>query len=215
LRRDNQLSLCRYVPQFCMILFEAPGTNERYNISVCRCRAACTLFWAVRKKKKKKKRKKNKDSRRHKLVRQTPTSLISSVIEIFLGYILFRKKKEGEKRSEHQNIASSASRCPSTAGLSPRVASAATTGAGVRPAHGEREVEQDERPHAGPARHRTMAAVRINQARILLFRVSFSAICTILASDPSEDATGTSTATRSVALLVHARSLNTLINCSV
>jgi hypothetical protein len=39
-----------------MILFEAPGTNERYNISVCRCRAACTLFWAVRKKKKKRKK---------------------------------------------------------------------------------------------------------------------------------------------------------------
>lgn len=42
------------------------------------------------------------------------------------------------------------------AGLSPRVAgAAAATAAGVRPAHGEREVEQDERPHAGPERDQT------------------------------------------------------------
>ena len=37
----------------------------------------------------------------------------------------------------------------STASVSPSVAGAAA--AGVRPAHGQREVEQDQRPHAGPA----------------------------------------------------------------
>lgn len=155
-----------------MILFEAPGTNERYNISVCRCRAACTLFWAVRKKKKKRKKTRIVAATNLSIKPQQASSLHSH--RNLSRLYLVQKKKEGEKRSEHQNIASSASRCPSTAGLSPRVASAATTGAGVRPAHGEREVEQDERPHAGPARHRTMAAVRINQARILLLGADHS-----------------------------------------
>jgi len=52
-----------------------------------------------------------------------------------------------------QNKAKKKTHSLSTAGVSPSVAgaAAAATAAGVRPAHGQREVEQDQRPHAGPA----------------------------------------------------------------
>ena len=54
-----------------------------------------------------------------------------------------------------ENSQNKAKKTPSlsTASVSPSVAgaAAAATAAGVRPVHGQREVEQDQRPHAGPA----------------------------------------------------------------
>ena len=147
-------------------LWEKKERNEKYSIMCYRCEVVCILLWAIRKKGKEK-----KGEKQERVPSQTSPSNSGYLLPSRSLYI--HQCGWPCKLPQHHSFLSfmpdygtplnlrkspllfeisqnKAKKTPSlsTASVSPSVAGAAA--AGVRPAHGQREVEQNQGPHAGP-----------------------------------------------------------------